>query len=121
MKSADGSFKALNCYHFLLSKGFQSTTAEKKYSIKAIPMTTLKPKWTDNSVAKIALNTEAQPFTAQAQGINSALAWATLDKPKGKGMPIKKANGAMRKMVIGIFHEFGNDIRWWNVWGRKMT
>ena len=65
----------------------------------------------DSIVAKMALSTEAKPFIPQAQGMNSGLAWATLDRPNGKGIPIKKANGAMRRTEIGIFHKFGNDIK----------
>ena len=67
-------------------------------------MTMLKPKWMERTVAKIALSTEAQPLMPQAHGIKRGFKRETLDNPSGKGMPIKKAKGAISRMEAGIFH-----------------
>jgi hypothetical protein len=63
------------------------------------------------SVARTALMTEAQPLIPHAQGINGC---AYLERDviaRGKGIPIKKANGAMSRIVGTIFKLMGKATR----------
>ena len=48
------------------------------------------------SVASKTLITEAQPFTPQAQGTRAGEFDQRRDKPRGNGMPMKKASGAIK-------------------------
>ena len=71
-------------------------------------------------VAKMALNTEAQPFTPHAQGMKPGIAAATRDRPKGKGIPMQNARGAMRTIEIGIFKTSGKGIQRWKSGGKRI-
>ena len=53
-------------------------------------------------IANIALITEAQPFTPHTQGTRFGEFSLRYAKAKGKGIPIKNANGAIAAMVIQI-------------------
>jgi hypothetical protein len=48
------------------------------------------------SVASMALSTEAQPFTPQSQGTKAGESVHIRDSPRGNGIPMKKASGAIR-------------------------
>ena len=54
------------------------------------------------TVAKTALITEAHPFIPQAQGRCEGNSRATRVNPKGKGIPIKKARGAIKATDMAI-------------------
>ena len=74
--------------------------AARMYPNKAIRMTAVMPKWIAINVAITALTTEAQPLIPQAQGINGSELPASRDNPKGNGIPMKKASGAMHRMEM---------------------
>ena len=76
----------------------------------AIAATAVNPKWMANIMASTALNTEAQPFTPQAQGTSSGARADTRDKPSGNGIPIAKASGAMIKIETITFAGSGQVI-----------
>src|SRR5207245_4478995 len=48
------------------------------------------------NAASMALRTEAQPFTPQAQGTRARPPDHSRDSPSGNGIPMKKASGAIR-------------------------
>ena len=75
----------------------------KKQRVRAISITMLNPKEIANTVAKTVLITEAQPFIPQAQGIRGEAVIETSFNPEGKGIPIKKARGAIREREKNIF------------------
>ena len=68
----------------------------------------------------MALKTEAHPFIPQAQGMKPGIAAATRDKPKGKGIPMQNAKGAMRAIEIGIFKTSGKGINRWKSGGKRI-
>ncbi|GAH87810.1 unnamed protein product [marine sediment metagenome] len=60
-------------------------------------MTRSNPRDIARTVAKTVAITEKQPFIPQAQGTREGALEKTLASPKGKGIPIKKARGAMKR------------------------
>jgi len=62
-------------------------------------------------VASTGLMTEAQPLIPQAQGTRGGLSEETVVRPTGKGIPMKKARGLMRRSEIIILMESGNEIK----------
>ncbi|GAI09218.1 unnamed protein product [marine sediment metagenome] len=66
-------------------------------------MTKSNPRDIARTVAKTAAITEKQPFTPQAQGTREGALEKTLTSPKGKGIPIKKARGAIKRRESNIF------------------
>ena len=62
----------------------------------AVNTTAENPKFMAMSVASMTLSTEAQPFTPQAQGTRAGAPDQTRDSPRGNGIPMKKARGAIR-------------------------
>ena len=62
-------------------------------------------------VASTGLMTEAQPLTPQAQGTKGGFSEETVVRPRGKGIPINKARGAMRRREIRILTESGKEIK----------
>jgi len=71
-----------------------------RYISTAIPVTVVYFKLINNSEAKTAPITEAHPLIPQAQGIPSLKCFSNQAKPKGKGIPIKNAYGAINKTDI---------------------
>ena len=55
-----------------------------------------------SSVASTALTTEAHPLIPHAQGIRLGATSLNFANASGKGIPIKKASGAMSMIVNGI-------------------
>lgn len=80
------------------------------YEAKDIPITKLNPPEMARMMARTALITEEHPFIPQAQGIREGALEETLLKPEGKGIPIKKARGAMSKSESDIFSQSGSQI-----------
>lgn len=62
----------------------------------------LKPKWMASKEANMVLSTEAQPLIPQAQGMAPGCFFPRKLRPKGKGIPMKKAKGAIRAKEIKI-------------------
>ena len=56
-----------------------------------------------SKIEKIEPITEAHPLIPQAQGMPCLKLLFIQVKPKGKGIPIKKASGAITKKVINNF------------------
>ena len=77
-----------------------------------------KPKFTAITVVSIALSTEAQPFTLQYQGTRAGTLDQTRDKPSGNGIPMKKANGAIRPSETRIFATSARYESAWNIRGK---
>ena len=73
--------------------------------------TALNPQWIASRVARIAATTEAKPLTAQAQGTSTGVRAATLARPRGKGIPIAKARGAISSTAIPILTTSSRPIR----------
>ena len=71
-----------------------------RYISTAIPVTVVYSKFINNSEANTAPITEAHPLIPQAQGIPSLKCFSNQAKPKGKGIPIKNAYGAINKTDI---------------------
>jgi len=71
----------------------------------------LNPKDIAKMVASTGLMTEAQPLIPQAQGTRGALSEETVVRPTGKGIPINKARGLMRRREIRILTESGEEIK----------
>ena len=67
-----------------------------------------------SSVASTAPVTDAQPLIAQAQGTSRASVASTRASPKGNGMPMKNASGAMSAAEITILTASGSPIACWN-------
>lgn len=65
----------------------------KRYSATPVHTTVDRPRWIAISVPKAALTTDAQPLTPQAQATPSGQVLANLFRPRGNGMPIRKATG----------------------------
>ena len=84
-------------------------------------MTTENPNVMAISVARMALRTEAQPFTPQAQGTRARAPDHTRDSPSGNGMPIKKARGAMRPSERRILVKSERDRSESNMRGKIKT
>ena len=74
-----------------------------RYISIAMPVTVVYSKFINNSEAKTAPITEAHPLIPQAQGIPSLKFFSNQAKPKGKGIPIKNAYGAINKTDIKNF------------------
>ena len=72
--------------------------------------TTVNPQDTARVVARILLITEAHPFIPQAQGTRFGFSWLIFVSPRGKGIPIKKARGAISPNEISIFVQSGKLI-----------
>ena len=66
-------------------------------------MTRSNPRDMAKTVAKTVAMTEKQPFIPQAQGTREDALEETLASPKGKGIPISKARGAMKRRESNIF------------------
>ena len=62
-------------------------------------MTTVKPNWIASKDAMTALTTEAQPLMPHAQGMNPGIPSPTRPNPRGNGMPMQKARGAISRML----------------------
>ncbi|GAF78555.1 unnamed protein product [marine sediment metagenome] len=60
-----------------------------------------------SKVARTALITDAQPLIPHAQGISWFACFARLVRAIGNGIPIKKANGAISRMVSKILMLMG--------------
>ena len=55
------------------------------------------------SVANNALSTDAQPLTPHAPGMKSGFCFARRMSPRGKGIPIQNARGAIDNSAINVF------------------
>ena len=71
-----------------------------RYISIAMPVTVVYSKFINNSEAKTAPITEAHPLIPQAHGIPCSNVFFIQVKPKGKGIPIKNAYGAINKTDI---------------------
>ena len=69
----------------------------KQYAIAAMIITELNPSSTDTMVARAVLITDVQPLIPHAHGICASCILETINKPEGKGMPMRKAGGATRR------------------------
>ena len=66
----------------------------------------------------MALSTEAQPLTPQAQGTRSGLCAAICDNASGNGIPIQNASGPIGAKEIRILGISESGIRRSNSGGR---
>ena len=66
-------------------------------------MTRSNPNDIAKTVAKTVAITEKQPFIPQAQGTREDALEETLANPRGKGIPIKRARGAIKRRESNIF------------------
>jgi hypothetical protein len=73
-----------------------SASPATRYSAAAANTTMRVPKVIASRVARIAASTEARPLIAQAQGTRSGALARRRASARGKGMPMKKASGAIR-------------------------
>lgn len=74
-------------------------------------ITRLNPREIARTVARTGLITEAQPFIPQAQGTRGDAFRETSCSPEGKGIPIKKAKGAIKRRERSIFIPSENWIK----------
>lgn len=81
-------------------------------------MTRLNPREIAKTVARTVAITEKQPFIPQAQGIRGGASEETLVSPKGKGIPIKKARGAMNRRESNIFRASGQAMNKLKIFSR---
>ena len=70
----------------------------------------MNPRLIASRIARIALNTEAQPLIPHAQGTSADRAAATRTSAKGNGIPMKNANGAISTNDTAILSALGRGI-----------
>jgi len=92
--------------------GYQgNVNAAARYNSKAEMMTTVKPNCIASKDAMTALTTEAQPLMPHAQGMNPGISAPTRCSPRGNGMPMQKASGAISRMLRITRRASDRDIR----------
>ena len=74
-------------------------------------MTTVKPNWIASKDAMTALTTEAQPLMPHAQGMNPGISAPIRSSPRGNGMPMQKASGAISRILTTTRNARGKIIR----------